>query len=108
MKVSRHATVAWQKRKPFRKRGTQENCGPRKELTAAGMRKCPEGNDGIRHRDVKEPPHLRKKRMTNGIKGWSAGQRSYPGKGGMLRINSQRITKNDEVDLVEVSTTSEM
>jgi hypothetical protein len=74
-KVSHHAKVAWRKGELFRKSGTQENCGPRKELTAAGMRKSPEGNDGIRCRDVKEPPHLKKKRrMTNDIKGWRAGQ----------------------------------
>jgi hypothetical protein len=58
-----------------------------KEFAAAGMRKSPEGNDGMRHRDVKKLPHLRKERTTNGIKGWSAGQRSYLGKGGTLRMN---------------------
>jgi hypothetical protein len=89
-KVSRHARVAWRKRKLIQRMGTQENCGPRKELSAAGVRKIPEGNNGIRHRDVKEPPHLRKKR-TNGIKGWSAGQRSYLGRGGMLRMNLYKI-----------------
>jgi hypothetical protein len=93
-KVSCHATVAWQKRKLFRKIGTQENFGPRKELTAAGMRKCLEGNDDIRNRDVKEPPNLRKERgMTNGIKGWRARQRSYLGRGGMLRVNLYEILR---------------
>jgi hypothetical protein len=78
--------------KLFRKSGSQENCGSRKEFTAAGMRKSPEGNDGIRHRDVKEPPYLRKKRrLTNGNKRWSAGQRSYLGRGGTLRMNLYEI-----------------
>jgi hypothetical protein len=48
-KVSRHATVAWRKRKLFRRSGIQGNFGPRKELTADGMRKSPEGNNGIMH-----------------------------------------------------------
>jgi hypothetical protein len=39
-KVSRRATVAWLKRNLFRS-GTQEFCGQRKELTAAGIRKVP-------------------------------------------------------------------
>jgi hypothetical protein len=44
------------------------------------MRKSQEGNDDIRHRDVKKLPHLRKERKTmNGIKGWSAAQRPYLG-----------------------------
>jgi hypothetical protein len=55
-------------------------------------RKIPEGNDGLRHRDVKELPHLRKeRRTTNGIKGWSAGQRSYLGSGGTLRMTLYEI-----------------
>jgi hypothetical protein len=37
-KVSRHAAVARRKRNIFRKIRTQENCGPRKELVAAGRR----------------------------------------------------------------------
>jgi hypothetical protein len=69
-RTSRHATVAWLKRKVFRRSGIQGNFGPCKEVTAARMRKSPEGNDGIRHRDVKVLPHLRKgRKMTNGIKG---------------------------------------
>jgi hypothetical protein len=55
------------------------------------MRKSPEGNDGIRHRDVKEPPHLWKKRTKNGIKGWSTGQRSYLRRRGTLRMNLYEI-----------------
>jgi hypothetical protein len=58
-RTSRHATVAWRKSKLFRKSETQENCGPRKELATAGMRESPECKNGIRCRDVKEPPHLR-------------------------------------------------
>jgi hypothetical protein len=90
-KVSHHATMTWRKWKLFRKSGTQENCGPHKELTAAGMRKSPEGNDGIRRQDVKELPHLRKMRMMNCIKGSSAGQQSYLGRGGTLRMNLYEI-----------------
>jgi hypothetical protein len=37
-KVSRHAAVICRKRKLFRRIGTQEICGRRKELTAAGIR----------------------------------------------------------------------
>jgi hypothetical protein len=48
-------------------------------------------NDGIRHQNVKEPPHLTKERMMNGIKGWNAEQRSYLGRGGMLRMNLYEI-----------------
>jgi hypothetical protein len=38
-KVSRHATVAWLNRKVFRRSGTQENCGQRKELAIGGIRR---------------------------------------------------------------------
>jgi hypothetical protein len=72
-KVSHHAKGARQKRKLVRRMGTQENCGPRKELTATGMRKSMEGSDGKRNRDVKEPPYLRKKRTTNSrMERWTA------------------------------------
>jgi hypothetical protein len=37
-KVSRRATVAWRKRNIFRKSWTPRNCGPRKEVTASGMK----------------------------------------------------------------------
>jgi hypothetical protein len=36
-KITRRATVAWRKRKVFRRIGTEENCGPRSTLTAAGI-----------------------------------------------------------------------
>jgi hypothetical protein len=36
--MTRRTTVAWRKRNVFRKIGTQENCGPRKEFAAAGIR----------------------------------------------------------------------
>jgi hypothetical protein len=36
--MSRRATVAWRKRNVFRKIGTQGMCGPRKRLTAAGIK----------------------------------------------------------------------
>jgi hypothetical protein len=72
--MSRHATVAWWKRNLTRNIRMQESCELPKEFAAAGMRKSPEGNDGIRHRDVKELPHLRKERTTNGINGWRNAQ----------------------------------
>jgi hypothetical protein len=34
----RRARVAWRKRNIFRKYATQRNCGPRKEVTATGMK----------------------------------------------------------------------
>jgi hypothetical protein len=69
-RTSRHATVAWLKRKLFRRSWIQESHESPKEFAADGMRKSQEGNNGIRHRDVKELPHLRKERKTtNGIKG---------------------------------------
>jgi hypothetical protein len=37
-RTSRHATVAWLKRKVFRRSGIQGNSGRHKELTVAGMR----------------------------------------------------------------------
>jgi hypothetical protein len=37
-KVSGCATVEWRKRNLLRKIGTHESCGPRKELSAAGIR----------------------------------------------------------------------
>jgi hypothetical protein len=36
--MSCRARVGWLKRKLFRKIGTQEYCGPRKELAAAGIK----------------------------------------------------------------------
>jgi hypothetical protein len=94
-KVSRHATVAWRKRKTFRKSVIRGYCGSRKGVTVAdrktsrhavvvwrkrnftrniriqesresskdfaadGMRKGPKCKNGIRRRDIKEPPRLR-------------------------------------------------
>jgi hypothetical protein len=36
--MTHRATVTWRKRNAFRKIGTQENCGPRKEFATAGIR----------------------------------------------------------------------
>jgi hypothetical protein len=56
------------------------------------MRKSLKGNDGIRHRDVKELPHMRKERRTmNCIKGWSAGQRPHLGSGETPSKNPYKI-----------------
>jgi hypothetical protein len=63
-KVSRRATVARRKRNVFRKIHIKENCELSKELTADGLRKSPEGNNGIRRWDVEEPLHPRKGRIT--------------------------------------------
>jgi hypothetical protein len=68
-RMSRHATVAWRKRNLTRNIRIQESHESPKEFAAPGMRKNPEGNDDIRHRDVKELPHLRKERTTNGTEG---------------------------------------
>jgi hypothetical protein len=37
-KVSRRATVVWRERNVFKKSLTPRNCGPRKEVTATGMK----------------------------------------------------------------------
>jgi hypothetical protein len=93
-KVSRHATVAWRKRNITRKIRIQVNSESSKEFAADGMRKSPEGNDGIRHRDVKKLPHLRKeRRTTNGIKEWRAVQRSHPGSGETPKKTHIRFSK---------------
>jgi hypothetical protein len=121
--VSRHAIVEWRKRNFTRKIRIRVNSESPQEFAAAGMRKSPEGNDGIRHQDVKVLPYLRKERKTtNGIKGWSAGQRSYLESGGtpskipydifggkiakQVVGTSRKVTKNKEMDLVESLTSS--
>jgi hypothetical protein len=53
-KMTRRATVALHKGNVFRKILTEENYGPRKKLTATGMRKCPECNSGIRDRELRQ------------------------------------------------------
>jgi hypothetical protein len=78
-KVFSCATVAYRKRNLLRKIGTQENCGPRKEFTAAGMRKGTECKNGIRDQGLRQqlrgkigikdlgdrrPLYVRKKRAT--------------------------------------------
>jgi hypothetical protein len=116
-KVSRYATVAWRKRKIFRKSETRGYCGSRKGVTVADRRtshhatvawqkriltrviwieesgeslkdfevnrviKVQGCKNGIWCRDVKNVPDLKKERTTNGIKRWSAEQRSYLGSG---------------------------
>jgi hypothetical protein len=83
-KVSRHAIVAWQKRKLVRKNWTQENCGPLKEFIAARMRKSTEDNSSIRDNGSKQQLRLRKERTTgNGIRGPSRRQE--------LCLRSQKI-----------------
>jgi hypothetical protein len=47
-----HATVAWRIRKLTRNIQIQESRESSKDFAAAGIRKSPEGNDGIWHRDV--------------------------------------------------------
>jgi hypothetical protein len=80
-RTSRHATVAWQKRKLTRNIQIQESSESSKDFAVNGVRKGPECKNGIRRRDVKKLPHLKKERTTNGIKRWSAGQQSYLGSG---------------------------
>jgi hypothetical protein len=56
-KVPRRATVAWRKRIIFRKTSTQRNCGPRKEVTAAGIKftRCAGYRDISRNKDNVTP-----------------------------------------------------
>jgi hypothetical protein len=107
--MTSRATVAWYKRNVFRKIRTEENCEPRKKLTATGMRKCLEYKNGLRNRVRKQqlrgrmrisdlcsgqPLYLRKERTTtNGIEGCSAGQRSHLGSEGTLNKNLYEIFK---------------
>jgi hypothetical protein len=92
-KVSRRATVAWRKRILTRNIRIQESRVSSKDFKVNGMRKGPECKNGIRRRDVKKLPHLKKERTTNSIKGWGTGQWSYLGKGGTLRINLYEISE---------------
>jgi hypothetical protein len=91
-RTSRHATVAWRKRKLTRNIQLQENHESSKDVAVNKMRKGSGCKNGIRRRDVKKLPHLKKERTTNGIKGWSTGQRSYLGRGGTLRMNLHEIS----------------
>jgi hypothetical protein len=62
MRTSRHATVAWRKRIFTRNIRTQEGRESLKDFVANGMRKGPGCKNGVRHRNIKEPPHLRTER----------------------------------------------
>jgi hypothetical protein len=86
-RTTRHATVAWRKRKLTRNIQLRENHESSKDVAVNGMRKGPGYKNGTRRRDVKKLPNLKKERTTNGFKGWSTGQRSYVGKGRTLRMN---------------------
>jgi hypothetical protein len=58
------------KKETLRKSEAQKNVGLRKEITAAGMRKSLEGNNGIREQGSKQQLRLRKETTTsNGIRG---------------------------------------
>jgi hypothetical protein len=81
-RTSHHATV-WRKRILTRNIQIQESRKSSKDFAVNGMRKGPGCKNGIRRRGVKVLPHMRKERKTtNGIKGWSAGQRSHLESGG--------------------------
>jgi hypothetical protein len=91
------------------KRHSQVNVGQeikKRQKDGKRMRKHPEWNRGLRDVGLSQqlqgrkqikvlgirlPLCLKNKRTTNGIKGWSAGQRSYLGKGGTLRMNLYEI-----------------
>jgi hypothetical protein len=80
---SHHASVARRKRKLTRNIQIQESRKSSKDFAVNGMRKGSGCENGIRRRDVKVLPPMRKERKsTNGIKGWSAGQRSHLESGG--------------------------
>jgi hypothetical protein len=80
-RTSSHATVAWRKRKFTRIIQLQENHESSKDVEVNRVRKFQGCKNGVRCRDVKEVPDLKKERTTNGIKRWSAEQRSYLGTG---------------------------
>jgi hypothetical protein len=63
-RTSRHATVAWQKRNHTRNIRIQESRESSKDFAADGMRMGPGCKNGIRRRDIKEPPYLRIERKT--------------------------------------------
>jgi hypothetical protein len=63
------------KKETLQKSETQKNFGPCKELTAAGMRKSLEGNNGINEQGSKQQLCLRKETTTgNDIRGRSRRQ----------------------------------
>jgi hypothetical protein len=94
--MTRRAEVAWRKKSVIRKIRAQENCGPRKKLTAAGMRKGPECKNCIKGRGLSQqlrvkigikdlsdrrPLYVRKKRATAIDMGrWSSRQLSLLGR----------------------------
>jgi hypothetical protein len=56
-KVSRHARVAWRKRKVFRKSWINGNCEPRKEVTTAGRKitRCAGQKHKVQNKDDVSP-----------------------------------------------------
>jgi hypothetical protein len=66
-KVPRRATVAWRKRIILRKSSTQRNCGPRKEVTAAGIKitRCA----GHRRMDKKKVTQRKRRRFQSSQEG---------------------------------------
>jgi hypothetical protein len=99
-KASRRKTVAWCKRNIFRKYWTHENCGPRKDVTAAGKKvtrcaghrgkrnislytwKSPKG--GTFENRCRKGPQCNtgiKNPTINSIERWSPGERAFLGSG---------------------------
>jgi hypothetical protein len=73
--------MAWRKRKLTRNIRIQERRESSKDFEVNGIREGPGYKNGIRCRDVKDVPDLKKERTKNDIKRWSAGQRSHLGTG---------------------------
>jgi hypothetical protein len=63
-RTSRHATVAWRKTKFIRNIRIQESRESSKDFAVKGMREGPGCKNGVRRRNIKEPPHLRIERKT--------------------------------------------
>jgi hypothetical protein len=63
-KESHNATVAWRKGNLTRNIRIQESCESSKDFAADRMRKVLGRENGLRHRDIKESPHLRIERKT--------------------------------------------
>jgi hypothetical protein len=111
-KVSRRATVAWRKKNIFRKSWTNENCGARKDVTAAGKEvircaghrrkrniplytwRSPKG--GTFENRCRKGPQCNtgiKDPTINGIEGWSPGARALLGSGGTRKMDIYKILR---------------
>jgi hypothetical protein len=102
MRTTRRAEVAWRKGNVIRKNRTIDKVerGTLKGRTLGKRQRTrQEGNKGIKGLGGRQPLYLWKARtIVNGIRGWSSGQRSYLGSGGILKktlyeISGSKIAK---------------